>query len=98
MMQRGRPIFALIIGDKPSFTFEADTLTDAEVLLQKPWFDDALNAFTAKKRMPWSSEHARIRVATLAEAALYRDYCAEFAEDSNQLLLARLDERSCHSD
>jgi hypothetical protein len=94
MSRPKRPIFALIIGDKPNFAFEAETLVDAETLLQQSWFYQALDEYAAKACTAWNEERAiRVRVATFAEAALYHDYRAEFSEHMSQFLVARLDER-----
>lgn len=92
MCQQQQSIFVLTIGNDSGFAFEAKTLTDAENLLQQAWFDKALDEFISAKHMSWNGDvQSQIRIATPAEARLYREYCAEFAEESNQHhLLARL--------
>ncbi|WP_456731447.1 hypothetical protein [Bradyrhizobium sp. USDA 3364] len=74
-----------------AFALEAASLAHATELLQTSWLAAALDDF--HRRQPHLSQRCapwRIREATAAEAALFRDLADEFADGSNRFLVAEL--------
>jgi hypothetical protein len=91
MPYRQRSIFVLDIRNEPTFAFEAEHLAHAEEIADAPWFSSAVCEFYSNKRGKWDdSATRRTRPATEPEAAIYRDYADEFADVSDQFLIARL--------
>jgi len=91
MMRKQPQIFALDVANEPAFVFEADDAHAAKALARSPWFVRAFGDFCAKRRKPWDASAAlSTRPATEAEAALYRDRVAEFADASDRALVAHL--------
>lgn len=90
-MRTGKQIFVLDVADEPTFAFEADGEATAEALLQSPWFALAVADFCAKRDKALN-ENGRFfaRLATEAEASLYRTLADEFAEVTDRLLIAHL--------
>ena len=90
-MRNESQIYALDVANEPAFVFEAENAHAAKALAQSPWFARALGDFHAKRRKPWDASAAvSTRPATEAEAALYRDRVAEFADASDRILVAHL--------
>ena len=86
-----RRIFALDVIYKPMFAFEAESLAQAEYLVRAPWFAEALTEFHLGRRgVQNQNALPQTRVATEAEAAIYHDFADEFAEHSDQFLVAHL--------
>jgi hypothetical protein len=93
MPYRQRSIFVLDIRNEPTFAFEAEHLAHAEEIADAPWFSSAVCEFYSNKRGKWDdSATRRTRPATEPEAAIYRDYADEFADVSDQFLIAHLSE------
>ena len=93
MMRRRQQIFVLEIADRPAFVFEAENAHAAELLAQTPRFLRVFDDFRAKHGRPWTaSATVSARAATDAEAALYRDRVAEFADATDRMLVAHLTE------
>jgi len=91
MMRKNPLIFTLDVANEPAFVFQAENAHAAEALVQAPRFARALGDFYAKRRKPWDVRAAvSMRPATEAEAALYQDRLAEFADVSDRVLVARL--------
>ena len=93
MMRRIRQIFVLILGDEPSFVFEAENAGAAEALVRSPRFQRAFEGFDPTRSTTWNTGAAATRPASEAEAALYKDRVAEFADifcDANRVLVAHL--------
>jgi hypothetical protein len=91
MPYRQRPIFVLDIRNEATFAFEAEHLAQARNFVDAPWFAGAVFEFSPSKHGGWDDSAARrTRAATEPEAAIYRDYADEFAEVSDQFLIARL--------
>jgi hypothetical protein len=90
-MQTGKKIFVLDIADAPTFAFEADSVTTAEALVQSPWIARAVTDFCAKRGKALNGNgHLFARLATEAEASLYRDLADEFTEATDRFLVAHL--------
>jgi hypothetical protein len=93
MAQRQRRVFVLDVADGPAFAFEADNAVAADALVRTPWFARAFSDFRARGHKTCNSNGPlRARAATEAETSLYWDCAAEFAEETEQLLLARIGE------
>lgn len=88
-MRPGTQIFVLDVADEPTFAFEADGVADAEALVQAPRFAWAVSDFCAKRGKP-ENGHLFARLATEAEASLYRSLADEFAEAADRVLIAHL--------
>jgi hypothetical protein len=92
-MQKGRLIFVLEVADEAAFAFEAKSAIAAEALVHEPWFFGAVTDFLAKRHKAWNGNVSLCtRAATNAEATLYRDRAAEFAEAMDNFLIAHLAE------
>ena len=86
-----RPVFVIETRHDAAFAFEAANLVHALELLQTSWLATALDDFHRRhRRASTRCEPARIRAATVAEAALYRGLADEFADGSNRFLVAEL--------
>jgi hypothetical protein len=93
-MTREKPIFILEAGAESAFAFEAESPTEADRLTREPWFTTALEEFRQSRLRTWTGlAPTRVRTATEAEAALYQDRAAEFADASNHFLVAHLAKR-----
>lgn len=94
-MRTATQIFVLDVADEPTFAFEADGVSTAEALVQSPWFVLAVADFCSKRDKALN-EHGRFvaRLATEAEASLYRTLADEFAEATDRLLIAHLTDLS----
>jgi hypothetical protein len=91
MARTERQIFVLDVANEPAFAFEADNTRAAEALVLAPWFLRALEDFCAKRRKARSANAGMsTRAATEAEATLYRERAAEFAEAADHVLVAHL--------
>ncbi len=89
MMRRRQQIFVLDIADQPAFAFEAENARAAALLVQTPRFARAFDDFCAKRGKAWTETAVvSTRAATDAEAALYRDRVAGFADATDQILVA----------
>lgn len=93
MAQQQRHVFVLDIADGQALAFEAENAAAAELLIRAPRFARAVGDFCCMKGCrTWDRDgrplHAR--AATQAEASLYWNRAAEFAEESGQLLLAHI--------
>jgi hypothetical protein len=91
-MAQQQQVFVLDVADGPAFAFEAESAGAAEALIQARWFVRALGDFCARRTMDRDRLVLRARAATQAEAFLYWDRAAEFAEESGQILLAPISE------
>lgn len=77
-----RSIFVLEIRDRPCFAFEAETLDQAERLVQASAFWHAFNRFwTSSAKGVGSQLDFRARTATANEASVYETVATEFAGD-----------------
>ncbi|VIO79913.1 hypothetical protein CI1B_82470 [Bradyrhizobium ivorense] len=85
-----RSVFVVETRQAAAFAFEAASLAQAQALLQAPWLAAALDDFLRRRRASEWCEHARIRAATTAEAALYRGLADELADGSGRFLVAEL--------
>jgi hypothetical protein len=93
-MQRERYIFVLDLSDESVLAFEAESLIDADGLTREPWFTKALEEYRQSRlRTRTGLASTRVRTATEAEAALYQERAAEFAEAGNHFLVAHLAKR-----
>jgi hypothetical protein len=95
MAQQQRHVFVLEIADGQALAFQAENAVAAEALIRAPWFARAVGDFCRMKGCStWDRDglDLRARAASQAEASLYWDRVAEFAEESGQLLLAYIDE------
>ena len=86
-----RSVFVLDLADESALAFEAESAVAAEWLTQETWFTRSLADFR-RSRPARQIELAsgRIRMATEAEAALYQDRATEFAELSDDVLVAHI--------
>jgi hypothetical protein len=88
---REKSIFILDIGGGSAFAFEAESPVEADRLTREPWFTKALEEFRQSRlRTRTGLAPGRVRTATEAEAALYQDRAAEFADGSSHFLVAHL--------
>jgi hypothetical protein len=93
MRQCQRPIFVLAQANGGTFAFEAENAVAAEKLTQAPSFAQALTTSFAGGRKRWNDDRPwLVRAATGAEATLYRNRSAEFAEELSQLLVVPIDD------
>lgn len=93
-MTREKLIFILDVGGGSIFAFEAESAIAAEVLTQEPWFTEALQEFRQSRLMRQTGlASGRVRTATEAEAALYQDRAAEFADARDHFLVAHIAKR-----
>jgi hypothetical protein len=85
--------FCACSSKRTDFAFEAENAMAAEKLAQAPWFAQALTNFSGEGRKGWNDDRPlHVRAATGAEATLYRNRCAEFAEEASQLLVVPIDD------
>jgi hypothetical protein len=90
-MQTETQIFVLDVADEPTFAFEVDGVTTADALVQSPWFARAIVDFCARRGKALNEHgHLFARLATEAEASLYRTLADEFAEARDRFLIAHL--------
>jgi hypothetical protein len=94
-MRTATQIFVLDIAERPTFAFEADSACTAEALARSPWFAFAVADFFAQRGKALN-ENGRFfaRLATEAEASLYRTLADEFAEATDRFLIAHLTDLS----
>jgi hypothetical protein len=104
-MRTGTQIFVLDVADEPTFAFEAEGVGTAEALARSPWFAFTVADFFAKRGKALTEEALTekaltengcffARLATEAEASLYRTLADEFAEVTDRLLIAHLTDLS----
>jgi hypothetical protein len=90
-MGAGKQVFVLDVADEPTFAFEADGMTAAAALVQLPWFTSAVTGFRARRGKVFDSNDPLFaRMATEAEASLYRGLADEFADATGCFLVAHL--------
>jgi hypothetical protein len=93
MRQCQRPIFVLAQANGGTFAFEAENAVAAEKLAQAPSFARALTSFCDLGRKRWNDDRPwLVRAETGAEATLYRNRSAEFAEELSLLLVVSIDD------
>jgi hypothetical protein len=87
---RGREttIFVIDVSDSAAFAFEAQSSSQAEDLTRLPWFAQALEEFCLRREMTISERS--LRPATDTEASTYQDLAGEFADTTNDFLVANL--------
>lgn len=91
MASTERPVFVIETRQDAAFAFEAANPAQALELLQTPWLAAALDDFHRRQHhLSHPCAPSRIRAATAAETALYRDLASEFADGSNRFLVAEL--------
>jgi hypothetical protein len=90
-MQRERYIFVLDLSAESMLAFEAESAIAADRLTREPWFTTALEEFRQSRlRTRTGLTPGRVRTATEAEAALYQERAAEFADASNHFLVTHI--------
>jgi hypothetical protein len=90
---RRLPIFVLDVRDQAGFAFEAESLARAEEFARSPWFARAVGQFCARRRKALNSQSSlSVRAATASEALTYRNFADEFADRSDDVLVADLSE------
>jgi hypothetical protein len=93
-MTREKPVFILDVGGGSAFAFEAESSIEADRLTREPWFTEALEKYRQSRlRTRTGLAPSRVRTATDAEAALYQDRAAEFADASSHFLVAHIAKR-----
>ncbi len=81
--------FVLEVSDCAVFAFEAQSSAQAEEFTRLPWFTRALEDFCLSSRnIPISKGF--LRTATEREASVYQDLADEFADATNDFLIANL--------
>lgn len=90
MAGRQHRIFVLDFANEPALAFAAESVVEAEALIQAPWFTRAVDDFCRKRRkVHHGSFPVRPRLATDVEASVYRERADEFAD---HFLIANISE------
>ncbi|WP_407157705.1 hypothetical protein [Bradyrhizobium sp. STM 3557] len=84
-------VFALDLAERPAFAFAADSLDGARRMARSDWMRLALDRF-CRIRRPGAAGQFQLRCATDSEAAAYHERADEFADPTDQVLIAHLPE------
>jgi hypothetical protein len=88
-MAQQSEVFVLDIAERPAFAFAADSLDRARRMARSDWMLLALDRF-CRVRRPGAAGQFQLRCATDSEAAFYNDRADEFADPTNEVLIAHL--------
>lgn len=81
----------LLVDDRPVLAFESINFMEAQELTREAWLKEDLAALYSSGRPLWhETSNAKVRLATDAEGALYREAAASRDDTPGELRLAYL--------
>jgi hypothetical protein len=89
--ERAASVYTVDIDGKPIVSFEATTHREAQELIKEDWFLRDLMVLVSEGQFLWDGKTSiRVRIATDAESACYREVAAESEEEGRDIVLAFL--------